>query len=67
MRNIARIPHVCNKIADLWINNCPDWRFMQFINNFMRWLGSDGFYLEDDKLIEMMELFIKELNKNGSR
>ena len=40
---------------------------MQFISNFMRWLGSDGFYLEDDKLIEMMELFIKELNEDGSR
>ena len=47
MRDIERIDYVCNEIAKYW-KKCPDIRFMQLINNFMAWLKSDGFYLEDD-------------------
>ena len=32
--------------------NFPDWRFFQFIMNFISWYGADPFYLEDEKIYE---------------
>lgn len=61
MRDISRIYKICNEIAPLWQEKCPDWRFMQLLNNFMAWLGSDGFYLEDDKFIEYFKKFMEEI------
>ena len=61
MRDINRIEGICNKISEIWKNYCPDWRFMQLMNNFMGWLGHDGFYIEDDKFIERFNEYIKEL------
>ena len=49
MRDKDRIQPTADIFATVW-KTVPDWRFMQFICNFQRWLGSDGFYLEDDEL-----------------
>lgn len=59
MRDIKRIHPLLEDFGNIWEGYCPDWRFMQTICNFQRWLGSDGFYLEDDQLIEKFAEFIK--------
>lgn len=52
MRDEKRIAPLMENIGNIWEQCFPDWRFMQVMCNFQRWLGSDGFYLEDDKLAE---------------
>lgn len=52
MKDEKRIHLLMNEIAEVWEQVAPNMRFMQFIVNFQNWLGSDGFYIEDDQLIE---------------
>ena len=59
MRDMNRIAKLCEIVAIEWETNCPDWRFMQLMYNFMSWLGYDGFYLEDDAFIEKFKEFMK--------
>lgn len=54
MRNADRIPEVLNQLEKIW-KLFPDWRFMQLINNIQRAYGNDMFYVEDDKLIELLK------------
>lgn len=53
MRDPKRIRPFLTTLAELW-ELYPDWRFLQLICNIQRRIGSDGFYIEDDKLLEMM-------------
>ena len=53
MRKADRIDSFCVELAEMW-KKVPDWRFMQLINNFQRFLGQDGFYIEDDELLEKL-------------
>ena len=54
MRDPNRIYPFCMKLAELWFNNCPDWRFGQFVSNvFMR----DTFYIEDERALLEMERY----------
>lgn len=64
MRDLNRIIPFCNKLAELWSQNMPDWRFGQFLVNFLCWLGRDPFYLEDDVLMEKIEGYVLSL-KSG--
>lgn len=66
MRDVNRIFKITNEIAIKWCINCPDWRFMQMICNFISWLGSDGFYLEDDKFEEKFNEFMEGIERHGS-
>lgn len=52
MRDINRIQPLLTDLGNVWEQCFPDWRFMQVITNFQNWLRSDGFYIEDDQLIE---------------
>ena len=42
----------------------PDIRFMQFINNFLRWhqetYNDDGFYVEDDEFLKRLNRYIAQ-------
>lgn len=60
MRNPDRIKPLLMDLSELWEQYCPDWRFMQLICNFQQWLRSDGFYIEDDKILEKFCEFIKQ-------
>lgn len=59
MRNINRIDEFCADFAAIW-KKVPDWRFMQLICNFTRWLGQDGFYMEEDMVLEKLNEFFNE-------
>lgn len=61
MRDINRIDTFCAEIAKIWKENFPDWRFGQFIFNFLSWYGKDPFFLEEDKLLEQIKLFIASM------
>ena len=60
MRDVNRIPHILEQIGEEW-KKLPDWRLMQLICNFQRWCGSDGFYIEDDRLVEKLKQFTDEI------
>ena len=60
MRDVNRIMPLMEQLGNVW-EQFPDVRFMQFIVNFQCWLGSDGFYLEDDQLIEKICKFATEM------
>lgn len=62
MRDINRIIPFCQKLANVWMN-FPDWRFGQFIVNFLKWCGADPFYLEDDKFEGLLLKFVEEIKK----
>lgn len=52
MRDPKRIREFCNRLADIWESQCPDWRFGQLVVNVA---GRDPFYIEDDKMISMFK------------
>lgn len=59
MRDPKRIPVFLKRLEDAW-STLPDWRFGQFVVNFLSWLGRDPFYIEDDKMAELIDVFIKD-------
>ena len=64
MRDPNRINEFCNHFAELWKTNCPDWRFGQLISNIISVDGElSWFYREDDKMIEHIDNFFKEMFK----
>ena len=63
MRDIKRIQPLLEDIGNVWGHCFPDMRFMQVIVNFQSWLGSDGFYIEDNELIEKFCEFASEMKQ----
>lgn len=59
MRDPNRIQKFCNRLAKAW-SMVPDWRFGQLIFNAISELGKDPFYVEDDKMIEYLEDYLKK-------
>lgn len=59
MRDPKRIDLFCDELKEVW-KNLPEWRFFQLINNFQRYIGSDGFYLEDDRAIDKLRDFVSK-------
>ena len=59
MRDIRRIDEFCARLAEAW-KEVPDWRFGQMIENFKRASKhEDIFYIEDDKMIEEIESYLR--------
>lgn len=57
-RDIERLDPLYEYLKQVHKQNFPDWRFMQFMSNFIEWYGADPFYMEDDKLIDRVNKFI---------
>lgn len=58
MRDINRIELFCNKLAEIWKENYPDWRFGQLVDAILIWSDNEPlFYIEDDRFIEELEDF----------
>ena len=64
MRKSERLDYTYDEICRLHKKYIPDWRFNQMIINFLYWhmkkFGNDGFYNEDDKIIERFKEFLKD-------
>lgn len=61
MRDPNRIDDFCDKLKEYW-RLVPDWRFMQLICNLQSAIRSDGFYLEDDKMLNVFEQYFNKSN-----
>ena len=58
MRDPKRIDRFCDMLKVYW-HMVPDLRFMQLVCNLQASIRSDGFYLEDDKTIELIDKMLK--------
>lgn len=57
MRDPARIPTIWQAFERAH-SIYPDWRFGQFLVNFIGWYGRDPFFPEDDAWIKIIEQYI---------
>ena len=61
MRDIKRLAPILNELAEIWYT-VPDQRFGQLVENFKRFTEvEDLFYIEDDKMLEVLKRFKEEL------
>lgn len=69
MRNPDRLDKFYEEMCKLHKENFPDWRFSQFMINFYRWLRvvyeTDGFYYEEEPMMEMLIEFVERIKKGG--
>ena len=59
MRDPTRIYKYCHKLAEDW-SKLPDWRFAQFMVNFIDYLGKDPFHMEDEEFFNELDEFVKD-------
>lgn len=62
MRDKKRIKKFCDKLANIWENNVPQWRFGQLICNVFEQMAADGrdpFFPEEDEMIKFFEKYFK--------
>ena len=64
MRDINRLDNFYNILKELH-KNIPDWRFGQFMMNFIEWYRfkykRDIFYIEEDKMIKLIKEFLNDM------
>lgn len=60
MRKIERIDDFCSKLATIWKENAPDWRFGQLMVNVLNSMEKDPFFPEEDEMIEFFENYFKK-------
>lgn len=65
MRDPNRIYKFCNELANIWVTECPDWRFGQLMLNVLGKMQSEGrdpFFPEEDEMIKYFKEYfnIKE-------
>lgn len=63
MRDVNRIEPFMNELVNIWKEQCPDWRFGQFVSNVMGWIQiekeRDIFFIEEDKMLEYIKEYFK--------
>lgn len=57
MRDVNRIDEFCSKLANIWKEKCPDWRFGQLMINVLNTLPRDPFFYEEDEMIKEFERY----------
>lgn len=61
MRNPARIDPLLQKLEKAWKKN-PDWRFGQFLFDFLSQLDMDIWHIEEDEWMVAIQAYIDETN-----
>ena len=61
MRDPNRLDNFYEQMKQIHKENFPDWRFGQFITNFLAWYGRDPFYLEEGRFIEKLNEYVASL------
>ena len=65
MRDPNRLYDFYEILRAIHQNNIPDWRFGQFIMNFMGWYCDkykrDIFYIEDDKMMKVIREYVNDM------
>lgn len=70
MRNPNRIFEFCDKLAVLWHDRAPDWRFGQLVCNVFGEMASQGidpFFPEEDKMMEFFENYFNKYKNSNSK
>ena len=63
MRDPKRITPLLTELEKQW-ERFPDWRFGQLIENIKRFYDIDDlFYIEDDKMLELIKNFMTKKEK----
>ena len=70
MRDLSRLYGFYNELMKVHMNNFPDWRFGQLVNNLERWISrkkniSDIFYIEEDKMLKYLNEFVDDVKGNN--
>ena len=60
MRNPNRLDSFYDELKKIHKEYIPDWRFGQFIVNFLIWYNRDPFYLEEDKMIDLFKEYLRK-------
>lgn len=65
MRDPNRLYKFYENLRDMHMIHFPDWRFGQFMLNFIEWYynkyGRDIFYIEDDKMPTILDEFVNSM------
>lgn len=69
MRNINRLYGFYNELMKIHMENFPDWRFGQLINNLERWLQinkkiEDIFYIEENAMLHYINEFVEDIKQD---
>ena len=68
MRDPKRIEKFIRKLADYWKTYIPDWRFGQFMSNFLGFVEHetkrDSFFIEDDEMNKLLDEYVKWLHES---
>ena len=65
MRDPKRIYDFCNKLAAIWMTQCPDWRFGQLISNVFATCTFDPFFYEEDDIMKLFEEYFGIADGSG--
>jgi len=64
MRDPNRLDNFYGEMTKLHKKHFPDWRWGQMVHNFLGWLMEtykvDGFYAEEDKMLQWFKEFCEE-------
>ena len=60
MRNPDRLDDFYKELGRIHKEYFPDWRYGQFIVNFLRWYGRDPFFLEEDAMLKKIYEFVED-------
>ena len=65
MRDPNRLYGFYSELQRIHITHFPDWRFGQFMSNFLGWIkqtkGVDFFFVEESKMIDYLHEFAGEI------
>lgn len=70
MRDLCRLYGFYDELMKIHMNNFPDWRFSQLINNLERWLSrkkriDDIFYIEENAMLRYLNEFVEDMKGNN--
>ena len=61
MRDPNRLKTFYEQLEYIHRVNFPDWRFSQFLSNFVSWYGNDIYYIEENELLGLLNLYVVEM------
>lgn len=68
MRDVNRLYGFYNEFMKIHMENFPDWRFGQLMDNLEQWLQvnnkipwNDIFYVEEDEMLEYLKEFVEDI------
>lgn len=61
MRDPNRLYDFYGRLRDIHMKHFPDWRFGQFMTNFLKACQTDPFFWEEDRFLEEVNKFVERM------